>query len=175
MLVIAFGGAGGAGESLEGLPGGTGGHGGKAQIATTVDTYTAKYGTPFFWSYLGSQGSTEHWGGKGGSATIVSSADLNTMPLSEATALLIAGAEEEAVRPPTRPTVPLVGTAPLHPVPDPSERRRPDQVSTSGDVSGGGGGGGGSYATGSTVSGSLEANIVPATNDGDGYLLIIFM
>lgn len=47
--------------------------------------------------------------------------------------------------------------------------------STSGDVSGGGGGGGGSYATGSTVSGSLEASIVPATNDGDGYLLIIFM
>src|SRR5262245_3255237 len=82
MIITAFGGAGAAGndhnegDPTDGVPGGEGGGGGSAQMVTTLADFSSTYGTTKIYYYLGSQGSTEHPGGKGGSSTIVATADL---------------------------------------------------------------------------------------------------
>src|SRR5262245_52802505 len=68
IVITAFGGSGGDGHDE---PVGRGGSGGSAQMVTTLAALSSRYGTTKIYYYLGSQGSTEHPGGKGGASTIV--------------------------------------------------------------------------------------------------------
>src|ERR1043166_3508409 len=81
MIIIAYGAAGGAGREYSSgakvnTPGGKGGQGGKAQMTTSLETFAREYNGTLFYFLFGGQGLTEHWGGKGGSSTIVSSVSL---------------------------------------------------------------------------------------------------
>src|SRR5215208_6070447 len=88
IVITAFGGAGGDGRDE---PVGRGGSGGSAQMVTTLAALNSRYGTTKIYYYLGSQGSTEHPGGKGGASTIVSVADLSSTAATLENVLLIAG------------------------------------------------------------------------------------
>jgi hypothetical protein len=91
MIIIAYGGAGGRGKDYSGGSGGSGGQGGMAQMTTSLDSFRKAYNGSMLYFYFGAQGSTEHWGGKGGSSTVVSVANLNMEGASTANVVLCAG------------------------------------------------------------------------------------
>ena len=74
MWIRAWGGQGGANDGTE-----AGGAPGLAQTLTTLASYQSTYGTTDLYYYVGSLGDGSHEAGKGGSSTIVASADLATV------------------------------------------------------------------------------------------------
>jgi hypothetical protein len=96
MIIIAYGGAGGEGRKYSSgakvnTPGGNGGQGGKAQMTTSLESFAKKYNGTMLYLLFGGQGLTEHWGGKGGASTLVSSVSLFNEEPSNANVLLCAG------------------------------------------------------------------------------------
>ncbi len=96
MWIQAWGGRGGRGQGVgeEGVGTASGGdHGpsGFAQTVTTVSDYQKKFGTTSIHVYLGGQDTSGHNAGKGGAATIVSTADLTTQTPAMGNLVLIAG------------------------------------------------------------------------------------
>ncbi|HZF12930.1 MAG TPA: hypothetical protein VFE33_29425 [Thermoanaerobaculia bacterium] len=86
IVITALGGAGATGNG-----GGKTGPGGSAQMATRLADLKSSYNTTKIYYYVGAQGSNDHPGGKGGTATIVSVADLSSTTAMTANVLLIAG------------------------------------------------------------------------------------
>ena len=74
MWIRAWGGQGGANDGTQ-----AGGGQGLAQTLTTLADYQSAYGSTDLYYYVGSLGDGSHEAGKGGSSTIVASADLTTV------------------------------------------------------------------------------------------------
>lgn len=74
MWIRAWGGQGGANSGTD-----AGGAQGLAQTVTTLGSLQSTYGSTTLYYYLGSLGDGSHEAGKGGSSTIVSSADLSSV------------------------------------------------------------------------------------------------
>jgi hypothetical protein len=93
IIMIAYGAAGGQGQMYEtgGGKGGAGGQGGQAQMTTSIDTFRKAYNGSMLYFLFGSQGSSEHWGGKGGSSTVVSVVNLFMQGGNAANIVLCAG------------------------------------------------------------------------------------
>ncbi len=76
MWIRAWGGKGGRGQ-FDGTFNSSGGNQGTAVTLTSIADFEQCYGTSTLYYYLGTQGDEDHDAGKGGSSTIVSTADLS--------------------------------------------------------------------------------------------------
>jgi hypothetical protein len=91
IIITAFGGAGAKGNDNSSKSGGGAGAGGSARMVTTLVDFLEAHDTPMLYYYLGAQGADNHPGGKGGSATIISIADLSSTAATTTNVLLIGG------------------------------------------------------------------------------------
>lgn len=78
FILIAYGATGGYGKAYDGSQSSPGGQGGQAQMTLSVESFAKAYNGTMLYFLFGAGGSTEHWGGKGGSSTIVSTVSFIT-------------------------------------------------------------------------------------------------